>query len=78
MDIVRDRNPLHNSLLREEERHIFFEISGHDQTFWTDILKMPENLFIIVPFIYFGLSVVMAYLIKRFILDKLKKNNSID
>lgn len=58
-------------------RHIFFEISGHDMSFWTGILKMPENLFITVPFIYAGLSVVLAYLIKRFILDKLKTKSSV-
>ena len=48
-------------------RHLYFELSGHDFKFWTDILKLPKNMLIAVPFIYFGLSVVLAYLIKRFI-----------
>ena len=51
-------------------RHIFFEISGYDRKFWTELLKMPENLFIIVPVIYFGISVALAYLIKRFVIDR--------
>ena len=53
-------------------RHLYFELSGHNFKFWTDILKLPKNMLIAVPFIYFGLSVVLAYLIKRFI-PELKK-----
>ena len=53
-------------------RHVYFELSNYDNALWTEVFKMPEELFVIVPFIYFGLSVALAYLIKRFILDKVK------
>ena len=58
-------------------RHIFFEISGFDRKFWTEIIKLPEKLFIIVPFIYFTLAALLAFLIKRFILDKLKSKDKV-
>ena len=54
-------------------RHIFFEVSGYDNNFWTKILKMPEEWTIAVPAIYFAGSVFLAVLIKRFVLDKRKK-----
>jgi len=58
-------------------RHIFFEVSGYDDYFWTEILKMPEVWTIAVPFIYFAGSVLLAVLIKRFILDKRKKTTAV-
>lgn len=54
-------------------RHIFFEVSGYDNNFWTKVLKMPEEWTIAVPVIYFAGSVLLAVLIKRFVLDKRKK-----
>ena len=57
-------------------RHIFFEVSGYDDNFWTKVLKMPKAWTIAVPVIYFAGSVVLAVLIKRFILDKPKKTKT--
>ena len=51
-------------------RHVFFETSGWDMDIWTKTFGMPEEMRIILPFIFFALSVVLAFLIKRFILDK--------
>ena len=53
-------------------RHVYFTISGHNTVFWTELLKLPENLFIIVPVFYFALAVLLAYLINRFILGRRK------
>lgn len=57
-------------------RHIFFEVSGYDDNFWTKVLKIPEAWTIIVPIIYFAGSVVLAVLIKRFVLDKPEKTKT--
>lgn len=78
--IIRTGNPV-TKFIREHcflitvllfSRHVFFETSGWDIDLWTETFKMPENLLIIVPFIYFAVSVVLAYLIKHFVLDKIK------
>ena len=78
--LIRTGNPV-TKFIREHiylitvmlfSRHVFFEISGHNRKFWTDLLKLPDNLFIIVPILYFALAVVLAYLIKRFVLDRRK------
>lgn len=53
-------------------RHVFFAISDHERKFWTELLKLPENLFIIVPVFYFALAVLLAYLIRRFVLGRRK------
>ena len=78
--LIRTGNPV-TKFIREHiylitvmlfSRHVFFEISGNNRKFWTDLLKLPDNLFIIVPILYFVFAVVLAYLIKRFVLDKRK------
>lgn len=51
-------------------RHIFFEVSGYERRFWTELLNMPDDWFVAVPVFYFVLSLVLAFLIKRFILDR--------
>lgn len=53
-------------------RHVFFAISGHERKFWTELLKLPENLLIIVPVFYFALAVFLAYLIRRVVLGRRK------
>ena len=76
--LIRTGNPV-TKFLREHcclitvllfSRHVFFETSLWDKALWTDVFKTPENMFIIVPFIYFVLSVVLAFLIKRLILSR--------
>ena len=73
--LVRTGNPV-TKFFREHcylisvllfSRHVFFETGNHKMDLWTDTLGLPENLLIIVPFIYFALSVVLAFLINRFI-----------
>ena len=51
-------------------RHIFFEVSGHNHDFWSKLLKIPDKWLIAMPVFYFVLSLVLAFLIKRFILDR--------
>ena len=72
--LIRTGNPV-TKFLRENgylitvllfSRHVFFETSRWDTALWTDVFGLPENLFIIVPFIYFALSVALAFLIKCF------------
>ncbi len=76
--LIRTGNPV-TKFLREHcclitvllfSRHVFFETSLWEKALWTDVFKIPENMFIIVPFIYFVLSVVLAFLIKRLILSR--------
>ena len=73
--LVRTGNPV-TKFLRDHcylitvllfSRHVFFEAGRWNMDFWTNTLGMTENMLIIVPFIYFVLSVVLAFLIRRFI-----------
>ena len=59
-------------------RHIFFEVSGYNDDFWTEILKMPKAWTIAVPIIYFAVSVILAVLIRNFIIDKRKKTTDVN
>ncbi len=54
-------------------RHIFFEVSGYERRFWTKLLNMPDDWFVAVPVFYFILALILAVLIKRFVLDKGRK-----
>lgn len=76
--LIRTGNPV-TKFIREHcyiitvllfSRHIFFETSGWNMNLWTKVFGLPEDLRIIVPFIYFALSVAAAFLIRRFIPDK--------
>ena len=76
--LIRTGNPV-TKFIREHcylitvllfTRHVFFEVSGWDMDIWTKTFGMPEEMRIILPFIFFVLSVVLAFLIKKFILDK--------
>ena len=73
--LIRTGNPV-TKFIREHcylisvllfSRHVFFETSGWDAKLWTETFKMSRDLLIIVPFIYFALSVALAVLIKRII-----------
>ena len=59
-------------------RHIFFEVSGYNDDFWTEILKMPKAWTIAVPIIYFAVSVILAVLIRNFIIDKRKETTEVN
>ena len=59
-------------------RHIFFEVSGYNDDFWSEILKMPKAWTIAVPIIYFAVSVILAVLIRKFIIDKRKKTTEVN
>lgn len=77
--LVRTGNPV-TKFLRDHcylitvllfSRHVFFETGVWNMDLWTKTFKMTENRLMIVPFIYFALSVVLAFLIKRFIPEKI-------
>ena len=57
-------------------RHIFFEVSGYERRFWTELLNMPDDWFVAVPVFYSILALILAVLIKRFVLDKVRKETA--
>ena len=80
--LIRTGNPL-TKFFREHcylitvflfSRHVFFETSGYYRNLWTKTFGLPENWFIVVPFICFAVSVILAFLVKRFILISQCKN----
>ncbi len=80
--LIRTGNPL-TKFFREHcylitvflfSRHVFFETSGYYMNLWTKTFGLPENWFIVVPFICFAVSVILAFLVKRFILISQCKN----
>lgn len=46
-------------------RHIYGTVSGNRLKFWTDVAGMKAEWLVLVPFIYFALFAVLAYLINR-------------
>ena len=82
--LVRSGNPV-TKFFREHcylitvflfSRHVFFETGRWDLELWTKTFGMPEKWVIFVPFIYFALSVVLAYIIKRYILERRRFNDT--